>query len=262
MPYLARRFTVIAPDLIGHGESAKPQGRLLARGAREHRARPARRPRPRARHVRRALPRRWHRDAALLPVPRALRAARAGRQRRPRARRQPAAARRDAARLGARAAAARRHAAARARAARRGTARPRRPARWDRHRGDGPRTRDAVGPRRPAPRSCTPCARSSSRRTARSTPRTGCISPRTSPSCSCGASATRSSPSPTARATHAQVPGSRLELFAESGHFPQLDEPERFIDVLVDFIESTEPADPRRPSGLARASWRSRRLAR
>ena len=27
MPYLARRFTVIAPDLIGHGESAKPRVR-------------------------------------------------------------------------------------------------------------------------------------------------------------------------------------------------------------------------------------------
>ncbi len=26
MPYLARRFTVIAPDLLGHGESAKPKG--------------------------------------------------------------------------------------------------------------------------------------------------------------------------------------------------------------------------------------------
>ncbi|HEX7610130.1 MAG TPA: alpha/beta fold hydrolase, partial [Solirubrobacteraceae bacterium] len=26
MPYLARRFTVIAPDLIGHGHSAKPKG--------------------------------------------------------------------------------------------------------------------------------------------------------------------------------------------------------------------------------------------
>jgi pimeloyl-ACP methyl ester carboxylesterase len=43
-------------------------------------------------------------------------------------------------------------------------------------------------------------------------------------------------------ATHAQVPGSRLELFADSGHFPQLDEPQRLIDVLVDFVESTEPA--------------------
>ena len=44
------------------------------------------------------------------------------------------------------------------------------------------------------------------------------------------------------RATHEQVRGSRLEIFADSGHFPQLDEPQRFIDVLVDFIESTEPA--------------------
>ena len=26
LPYLAERFTVIAPDLLGHGESAKPRG--------------------------------------------------------------------------------------------------------------------------------------------------------------------------------------------------------------------------------------------
>ncbi len=44
------------------------------------------------------------------------------------------------------------------------------------------------------------------------------------------------------RAAHEQVPGSRLEVFADSGHFPQLDQPERFIDVLVDFMESTRPA--------------------
>ena len=43
------------------------------------------------------------------------------------------------------------------------------------------------------------------------------------------------------RAAHAQIAGSRLEIFAQSGHFPQLDEPERFIDVLSDFVESTEP---------------------
>jgi len=41
---------------------------------------------------------------------------------------------------------------------------------------------------------------------------------------------------------HAQLPSSRLEVFADSGHFPQLDEPERFLDVLLDFIDSTEPA--------------------
>jgi pimeloyl-ACP methyl ester carboxylesterase len=43
-------------------------------------------------------------------------------------------------------------------------------------------------------------------------------------------------------ATHKRVSGSRLEVFSRSGHFPQLDEPERFIDVLLDFIDSTEPA--------------------
>jgi pimeloyl-ACP methyl ester carboxylesterase len=44
------------------------------------------------------------------------------------------------------------------------------------------------------------------------------------------------------RAAHAQLPGSRLEVFERSGHFPQLDEPERFLEVLVDFIDSTEAA--------------------
>jgi hypothetical protein len=38
------------------------------------------------------------------------------------------------------------------------------------------------------------------------------------------------------------MPSSRLEVFPRSGHFPQLDEPERFIDVLTDFVDSTEPA--------------------
>jgi pimeloyl-ACP methyl ester carboxylesterase len=44
------------------------------------------------------------------------------------------------------------------------------------------------------------------------------------------------------RKTHEQVPGSRLEVFPESGHFPQLDEPERLVEVLTDFMDSTEPA--------------------
>jgi pimeloyl-ACP methyl ester carboxylesterase len=53
-----------------------------------------------------------------------------------------------------------------------------------------------------------------------------------------------------ARAAYRAVPGSRLEVFADSGHFPQLDEPERFTDVVVDFIESTEPM------ALDPAGWR------
>jgi pimeloyl-ACP methyl ester carboxylesterase len=44
------------------------------------------------------------------------------------------------------------------------------------------------------------------------------------------------------RAAHKQMPNSRLAIFADSGHFPQLDEPERFLDVLIDFVDQTEPA--------------------
>jgi pimeloyl-ACP methyl ester carboxylesterase len=44
------------------------------------------------------------------------------------------------------------------------------------------------------------------------------------------------------RAAHRQVPGSRFEEFPDSGHFPQLDEPERFVETVTGFIESTEPS--------------------
>ncbi len=45
-----------------------------------------------------------------------------------------------------------------------------------------------------------------------------------------------------AYATHELVKSSRLEVFPEAGHFPQLDEPQRFLDVLGDFMDTTEPA--------------------
>jgi pimeloyl-ACP methyl ester carboxylesterase len=45
-----------------------------------------------------------------------------------------------------------------------------------------------------------------------------------------------------ARAAHGQVPGSRLEIFEQAGHFPHLSEPRRFADVLSRFIAETEPA--------------------
>jgi hypothetical protein len=38
------------------------------------------------------------------------------------------------------------------------------------------------------------------------------------------------------------MPRSRLEIFDETGHFPQLEQPVRFARVLIDFIESTDPA--------------------
>ena len=39
------------------------------------------------------------------------------------------------------------------------------------------------------------------------------------------------------------MPGSRLEVFDDAGHFPQLDEPARFASTLADFVETTEPAE-------------------
>ncbi|MEA2391701.1 MAG: hypothetical protein QOK31_1810 [Solirubrobacteraceae bacterium] len=45
------------------------------------------------------------------------------------------------------------------------------------------------------------------------------------------------------RTAHDLVPGSRLEIFPNSGHFPHLDDPVRFTRVLEDFLESTEPAE-------------------
>jgi pimeloyl-ACP methyl ester carboxylesterase len=43
---------------------------------------------------------------------------------------------------------------------------------------------------------------------------------------------------------HRGMPASRLEVFDQAGHFPQLDEPDRFADALADFIATTEPARP------------------
>jgi len=49
------------------------------------------------------------------------------------------------------------------------------------------------------------------------------------------------------RHAHELVPSSRLEVFENAGHFPHVDDPQRFLDVLLDFIDSTEPAkiDPK-----------------
>lgn len=42
---------------------------------------------------------------------------------------------------------------------------------------------------------------------------------------------------------HELMPGSRLEIFPGAGHFPFNDDPERFINLLEDFIATTEEAD-------------------
>jgi pimeloyl-ACP methyl ester carboxylesterase len=43
------------------------------------------------------------------------------------------------------------------------------------------------------------------------------------------------------RRAHALIPGSRLVEFPGAGHWPQLDDPGLFVETLIDFIESTEP---------------------
>ncbi len=45
-----------------------------------------------------------------------------------------------------------------------------------------------------------------------------------------------------AELAHAAMPGSRLEIFDGSGHFPFHDDPDRFVEVVERFIDSTEPA--------------------
>jgi pimeloyl-ACP methyl ester carboxylesterase len=41
--------------------------------------------------------------------------------------------------------------------------------------------------------------------------------------------------------THAAIPASRLEIFEQSRHFPHRDEPDRFAQVLLQFLDETEP---------------------
>ena len=45
-----------------------------------------------------------------------------------------------------------------------------------------------------------------------------------------------------AEPAHRAMPGSRLVIFEGAGHFPQLSDPVHFADTLIDFIETTEPA--------------------
>jgi pimeloyl-ACP methyl ester carboxylesterase len=45
-----------------------------------------------------------------------------------------------------------------------------------------------------------------------------------------------------AQPAHEGMPGSRLEVFDEAGHFPQLDDPLRFARTLEGFFYETEPA--------------------
>ena len=69
-----------------------------------------------------------------------------------------------------------------------------------------------------------------------------------------------------AEPAHAAMPGSRLELFEEAGHFPHLDDPLRFTRTLEAFFHETEPAhlgaDDMRELVLARDAKSAKALER
>ena len=58
------------------------------------------------------------------------------------------------------------------------------------------------------------------------------------------------------RAAHEAIPGSRLEIFEGTGHFPQCERPDEFARLLTDFMDATQP------STTSASEWRDRLLAR
>jgi pimeloyl-ACP methyl ester carboxylesterase len=58
------------------------------------------------------------------------------------------------------------------------------------------------------------------------------------------------------RAAHAAIPGSRLEIFEGTGHFPHCERPDQFCHALIDFMNTTHP------STTSTSEWRDRMLAR
>ena len=54
------------------------------------------------------------------------------------------------------------------------------------------------------------------------------------------------------------IPGSRLEIFEQSEHFPHMDEPSRFARVMLDFLATTEPMHLDRATMRERMAQRTR----
>jgi pimeloyl-ACP methyl ester carboxylesterase len=54
------------------------------------------------------------------------------------------------------------------------------------------------------------------------------------------------------------LPGARLEVFERSGHFPHCEEPARFVDLLLDFLRTTAPAELDADALAARVAARAR----
>ena len=61
-----------------------------------------------------------------------------------------------------------------------------------------------------------------------------------------------------AHTAHAAMPGSRMEIFEDSGHMPFHDHPDRFVEVIERFVDSTRPAtyDPDLMPSLLRTGGR------
>ncbi len=61
-----------------------------------------------------------------------------------------------------------------------------------------------------------------------------------------------------AHTAHAAMPGSRVEIFEDSGHMPFHDHPDRFVEVVERFVDSTRPAahDPDAMPSLLRTGGR------
>ena len=57
-------------------------------------------------------------------------------------------------------------------------------------------------------------------------------------------------------AAHDAIPDSRLVVFERTGHYPHCEAPARIVDTLLDFVDGTEPA------GLPEARWRELLIAR
>jgi hypothetical protein len=53
---------------------------------------------------------------------------------------------------------------------------------------------------------------------------------------------------------HEAIPNSRLEVMEGVGHYPHVEEPVRFVEILRDFLRTTEPAklDPEELRDLLR----------
>ncbi|ORW51354.1 hypothetical protein AWB90_05385 [Mycobacterium paraense] len=65
-----------------------------------------------------------------------------------------------------------------------------------------------------------------------------------------------------AHTAHAAMPGSRMEIFEDSGHMPFHDHPDRFVEVVERFVDSTRPAvyDPNTMPALLRTGGREETL--